>query len=567
MLLVLLLRLVGNLLRVVFFPLVLLRRHRASPKDGWVHLELDGAVLEMAPPRSFLPWAPRPTGMPLQRLRELVTAMLEDPRPAGLLVTVRSFSASPAQRTAIAAELARLRAGKKRVVVHLPFGGSTPELALVAAADRVLLGATTTLGPLGFRSIAVYLRRALDHVGLVPDVHAEGAYKTAGEPISRDEMSLAQAEQVGRLLDVFSDELVSALVSGRGMTREAAVALLDRGLVSAADAVSLGLVDAVVHDDEAVHVLDGERTEHPARTVSAGSYLRRRKATVLRRVLPPRAIAVVELHGPIVERAGPAMSRACEAERVTKLLALAEKHPRIAAVVLHVDSPGGGVLASEKIHRAVARLAEKKPVIACFGSVSASGGYYVSAPAHAIVAQPTTITGSIGVVAARVLVGPLLERIGVTPAVVKRGAHADMMSPHRPFDDEERALFADELDRSYDRFLSLVADGRKKSKDEVRALAEGRVWAGVDALQNGLVDRLGGLEVAVEEARRRLGPLGAGVEPALLAPPVPLRPPPLLPLLAGGTAEALGLGPAVELASLAMSTRERVLAFWLGPRV
>jgi protease-4 len=557
MLLRALIALIANVFRLVLAPVTLLRRARAAPPGAFVHLVVDGALVATAVPASRLPWAAKARGLPIDRVRALVDELIADPRPAGLLVTIKTLSAAPAHRTALRAELARLRAAGRRVVLHLPYGGSTPELLLASAADRVLVGAETMIGPLGFRSGTMYFRAALDRVGLVPDVHAEGQYKSAGEPLMRDTMSDAQAEQSGRLLDVLHDELVTALVDGRGLTREAAIAFLDRGIVTASALVEAKVADLAVHDDDVAHQLGPTRVEKAARIVPARRYLLRRAARLFYRVLPRPRIAVLELHGPIVERSPMNIGDVCEAERIVPMIDALADMPFVPAVVLHVDSPGGGVLASEKIHRAVARLAAKKPVVACFGGVAASGGYYVSAPAACIVAAPTTITGSIGVVAARVLVGPLLARLGITPQVVTRGAHADMLSMVRPFDDAEKAAFDGELDRAYRRFLSLVAEGRHRTEDEIRPLAGGRVWAGRDALEHGLVDRLGGLDVALAEARSRAGFPDA--EALLIARPS-LRPPPLLRLLRASALESLGLGPAIDLANVTLGTRERVWA-------
>ncbi len=535
-------------------PLVLLRRWLAAPRGGWVHLGLDGEVVEVAPPRPLLSLGPPSRGLSLERLRELVDAMSVDPRPRGLLLTVRSLSASAAHRTAVVRELSRLRAAGKEVVLHLPSGGATGELSLARGASRVLVGRETSLGPLGVRAVGVYLRRALDQAGLMPDVHAVGAFKSAGEPLTREGPSDAQRAQTSRMLDVLHDDLVAGLAAARRLERAEVERALDAGLLGADDLVARGLADAVCHDDEALSMLEGERASAPARAVGAGRYLarRRRRATV--RVLPRPVVAVVAVDGAITER-GPA---GASAERLVGQLELALSHPRVGALVLAVDSPGGGVLASEKIHRAVARVAEKKPVIAAFGGVAASGGYYVSAPAHVIVAERTSITGSIGVVAARVVAGPLLARLGVDVHVEKRGAHADLLLPHRPFDDDEQALFSAELSRAYDRFVSLVAEGRRLTTDAVRELAGGRVWMGVDARERGLVDREGGLATAIEEARARMGPRGARAVVRSLAPRPPVSLPSLRALLRGDEARLF------DLARTVLGSRERVLALWSG---
>jgi protease IV len=530
----LLVALVRNLLRLLTVPTRLWARARACPPGAWVQLSIDGSIIELRRPRSRLPWARQQhPGLALDRLRELVDAMLADPSPAGLLVTIKRLHAPAAFRTAVYGELRRLRDAGRKVVIHLPGGGSSPELLLASAGSRVLLGAQTTLGPLGFHLSSLYFRDALDKAGLVPDVLAEGAFKTAGESLARNSMSEPQKEQLGRLLDVLYDEQLDALCQGRGVDREKAIAWLDRGLIDAEQAVSDGLADAAIHDDELLHLLEPSRSLGPARTIGAGSYLRRRARPLFVPLRRAPIIAVIEAHGPIVEHAPGRFGSFCDAEKLVDLVAQAEKNPNVVGVVLHIDSPGGGVLASEKIHRAVSRLASAKPVVSCFGGVSASGGYYIAAATHAIVARPTTITGSIGVVAARVLPGPLLERLGVKPEVLRRGAHADMMSMTRPFDEQERRLFEAELERAYKHFVALVARGRSKRPEDILPLAGGRVWTGRDALERGLVDRLGGLSEAAAEVRARAGEHARGARPTLFSHPPRFEPPSLLQLVPG----------------------------------
>jgi protease-4 len=173
-------------------------------------------------------------------------------------------------------------------------------------------------------------------------------------------------------------------------------------------------------------------------------------------------------------------------------------------VILHVDSPGGSALASDRMHHEIAQLARDKPVVACMANVAASGGYYVAAPAHRIVCEPTTITGSIGVVAARLSVEPLLARLGITTEAVRRGARAGLLSNALPLSEDERAALTREIEATYGAFVGVVAAGRKMAPERVEELARGRVWVGKDALASGLVDALGGFDVAMEEVRRLL---------------------------------------------------------------
>jgi protease-4 len=221
---------------------------------------------------------------------------------------------------------------------------------------------------------------------------------------------------------------------------------------------------------------------------------------IWRPVLPARYVAVITVHGTIGLDASSSAGGANVAA-LTAALNRVRRDRRALAAVLHVNSPGGSALASDHIHREVSRLALRKPVVACFGEVAASGGYYVAAPAQRIVAQPTTVTGSIGVIYAKIVVEKLLERAGVRPQGLKTAAHADMFSVTRRLDHAEHAIMEREAQGVYRTFLGVVAAGRKRPVDEIEALAAGRVWTGRDALRNGLVDRLGGLDVALDEAR------------------------------------------------------------------
>ena len=274
-------------------------------------------------------------------------------------------------RTAVRSELVRLRASGRPVAVHLPLGGGTGELLIASAASRVLLGVQTTLGPMGFSTGSFYLRRALDKIGVEPDIHARGDFKTAGENLARDDMSGPQREQVGRLLDVLHDELVEALREGRRVSRETASGWLDRGLIAAEDALREGLVDALVHDDEALKSVGASPRTDDVKTTGAGMYLLRRRQRVFRPLRPRPTIAIIEAHGPIVDRAPRSGGTFCDAVSLVKLIDAAAEAEHVGGVVLHVDTPGGGVLASEKIHRAVSRLARKKTVVTSFGTVAA----------------------------------------------------------------------------------------------------------------------------------------------------------------------------------------------------
>ncbi len=502
----------SNLFRLLLWPLTLLRWIQAVPKGAYLSLTIRGDVKDIVPKRRLWELRTRPA-LSLHALSELVDAILEDPRIKGLVVTLESLGAGMATATSLRAELARLRAAGREVVMVLPFGGDTKELYIATVASRILVGPQATLSPLGFATSVRYVKGALDKLGVVPDVLARGEYKSAGEQLVREDMSPTQRAQLDAIFDVLYEELLSAIVSGRGLTKEQAKEIVDGGPYRAEAAKVKGLIDGTAYEDMVPSIVGTK--EEPAKLVPVETYVGIRDTLRLTPLRKPDAIGVVFVHGAIT-MAGPTPFGAATDEKLISAIRAARTSRRVKGVILHVDSPGGSALASDRIHHELMQLAAEKPLVACFANVAASGGYYVAAAAHEIVAQPTSITGSIGVVAARVVISPLLARLGVVTQTVKRGARADMMDPSRGFTDDERAALKEELEGMYGAFVGIVAEGRKLAVEAVERIAEGRVWTGVDAKAQGLVDELGGFDVALARTRARIG----GAHPEDLAPVV-----------------------------------------------
>ncbi|XXT20563.1 signal peptide peptidase SppA [Sorangium sp. So ce429] len=580
-----------NLLRLLLLPVSALRWAFAAPRGGYVVLEIDGPVVDLQPPRVRLALWLRPrkrAPLSVERVRELGKHLMKDARPAGLLLRMRSVHAGPAVIASLRDALLEIRAGGKDIVAYLPMGADNTMLLLASAARAIVVGPETLVSPLGFAVEGRYVRRALEQVGVEPEVFAKGMYKNAGEVLVRDAMSDAQREQVGALLDARLGDLVASLAQGRRVDRETAARWIDEAPYGAEQGVARGIIDAVAYEDELEHMLATgllpgtiapRRAEVDAggsagggalasarqargHLVAANRYLGARRALSLRPMWPRPIIGVVEVHGAIVSRARFRGASLASEERLVASLRAARQNPRIRGVILHIDSPGGSALASDRIHHEVTRLAEVKPVVACMSNVAASGGYYVAAAAHAIVAQPQTITGSIGVVSARFALGPLLERLGVSTDVVKRGARADLFSPSRRLDEGERAVMERELDAIYATFLRVVARGRRRPVEEIEPLAQGRVYSGADAQARGLVDMLGGFERALHELRQMIGPKAAAIEPAIVRASRYIPPPPLLPAPVPTLLELVGLrGIAGEVALAIHCEGERVLAY------
>jgi len=533
----LLLRLLRQFFRLLLWPLAALRWRKAAPSGAYIHLEIDGAVSDVAAPsRPWDAWVRKP-GVTVHGVAELVDAVLEDPKPRGLLVTLSSLRAGMATATSLRTQLARLRDAGREVVVFLPLGADTREFYVATAGTRIFVGPQTSVAPIGFALNTRYVRGALEKAGLTPEIFARGTYKSAGETLVRDSMSDAQREQMEALLATFYDELIDAVAEGRHLDVETARARIDAAPYRAADAVAAGLVDGEAYEDEIADALAAPATGRPAPSegapgaprangamlVPAARYVRARAGGGPGPLRPPPVIGVVQVHGPIAGD-NPLRLPFATDEPLIQIVRRARRDPRVRAVILHIDSPGGSALASDRIHHELVRLAAEKPLVACMANVAASGGYYVAAPAHVIVAEPTTITGSIGVVAARFTPEPLLSKLGVTTSSLRRGAHAGLLDPAGALTDGERLAIEKELDGVYRGFVQVVADGRKKSVEEVDAVAQGRVWVGRDARTRGLVDELGGFETALRLARER-GAAGRKLEPSVLRPPrAPLPP-------------------------------------------
>jgi protease-4 len=549
-------RAVGFLLALALLPLRSLfwSWSRRVPSGAWVHVEIDGSLADVVDPitRFF-----RPRTLSLHTLSRAVEALVGDARVPGVLFVVRRIGGGMATATSLRDLLSRLKGSGKEVVVHLPLGAGSKELYVATAASRIYVGPQATLAPVGFASSTLYFGKAMERVGVEAKITSRGKYKSAGETLVRDSMSDAQREQVGELLDQYYEALLHGIASGRGVSRERAVELVDQAPYRPAAAKAAGLVDGEAYEDTLPELLVPGKPAPPM--VHVGRYLRGRDARLLPRLRMPAVVGVVAVHGPIVS-SGPGTPRGRGDDGIIANIRAARLLPAVRAVVLHVNSPGGSVLASDRIHHELEQLAREKPLIAYFGDVAASGGYYVAATAQHIVAQPTTITGSIGVVAARVAVEPLLARLGVNAESVRRGARVGLLDPFHPLTEDEEGALDREIGAVYDDFVDLVARGRKRPRTEVLDLAEGRVWSGEAAHARGLVDQLGGFETALQVARERGG--------VPHAPPVLLRAlrshiPPLAPpkVLAWLDAPPFGDGSLSLLARSVLASGERALAW------
>lgn len=421
---------------------------------------------------------------------------------AGSIVVLGDADLPWARWEELRGAIQRVRAEGREVAVVLVGSPGNGALLAASAASVVLVHPAAEVRLVGPSITSWHGAGLLDALGIDVQVARRGAYKSGAETLTTTAPSDAERAQREALLADWSDVLVRALATGRARPEAEVRTWIDHGPMSAQDAVQLGLADATAYPDQARRVLE-ERLGGRVRLVDLQKRPEARTSWEA-----PQQIAVVYVEGAIVRgrssEGGLLGSRTSGAETIAKQLDAAAEDPAIRAVVLRVDSPGGSAVASDEIARAVARVkAAGKPVVASFGGVAASGGYYVAAGADAIWAEPTTVTGSIGVLATKVSFGRLLDRIGVGTSADGVGRHATIDSPTQPWDPVQAARAQALVDQTYARFVAHVAAGRRLTPEAVDAVAQGRVWSGLDAREQGLVDELGGLLDALEDARRR----------------------------------------------------------------
>ncbi|HEY3684580.1 MAG TPA: signal peptide peptidase SppA [Streptosporangiaceae bacterium] len=398
------------------------------------------------------------------------------------------------------------------------FGPGTVPYYLATAFERIALQPSGDVGVTGVAIEERFLRGTLEKLDVKWEVGQRYEYKTAVNTFTQDSLTEAHREADERLIASLGEQIVSGIAEGRGKSADDVRALIDRAPLLGAEALEAGLVDRLAYRDEIYDELR-ESVEGDPRLQYVARY--NRAHALGSRIPKPReqVVALVRVTGGIrLGRSGRGpMSGGGNAgsDTVAGALRAAIKDDKVSAIVLRVNSPGGSYVASDVIWREVVRAgAVGKPVVVSMGDMAASGGYFVAMGADTIVAQPGTLTGSIGVFGGKPVLGDLLGRLGVTFDTLRQGARAGMFSTSTPFTDDEWDRVNTWLDHVYTDFTAKAAQGRDLTRDRVHELARGRVWTGADAHENGLVDLLGGLDLAAGVARKKAG----------LSADAPLRP-------------------------------------------
>ncbi|MFC7327768.1 signal peptide peptidase SppA [Marinactinospora rubrisoli] len=453
-----------------------------------------------------------------------------DPRVKALVARIGGQPLGFARVQELRAAVAAFRRSGKPTVAWSEsfgeFGPGTVPYYLAGAFEEIVLQPSGTVGLTGISVTNRFFRDAVDKLGVEYEVGARHEYKTAVNTMTERGFTEAHREATGRIVESLTEQIVEGIAQSRGRTPDEVRALIDRGPFLAAEALENGLVDRLGYRDEAYAELlgrfrpAGHRTAPRPRLQYVARY-HRAQSLAGRVPAVPRGrhhVALISGVGQIVSgrsrRSPLGGGSAMGADTVTAAFRAARRDPHVRAVVFRVDSPGGSYIASDAIWREVTLTREAgTPVVVSMGDVAGSGGYFVALGADLIVAQPGTLTGSIGVFSGKAVLSGLLHRLGVSTESIDAGAHAGMFHSDRGFTESEWERVNAMLDHIYDDFTGKVAQARGMSRERVHELARGRVWTGRDAAANGLVDALGGVETAARLAREKAG----------LPPQAPLR--------------------------------------------
>jgi protease-4 len=478
-------------------------REPAVPSNATLVLPVGGALAENAPADvvGYLRGVRTPT------VRSIVDNLRKakvDSRIRGVLLKPTAFD-SPfwGHVQEIRDAVLDFRKSGKPVYAYIEYGGDR-EYYLATAADKIFLMPSVTVDLTGVATYELFLRGTLDKIGAYPDLHHIGDYKTAVNTFTQKSYTAAHKEMDESLTHDLFDQIVRGIADGRKKDEDEIRSELDSGPFLPEDALHAGLVDDVAYEDQVDDRLrGGERRTR----VESDDYARVSLTSVgLNR--GPR-IAVIYASGTITSgKSGydPLNGAVVGSETLIEYIRQVRRDSAVRAIVLRVDSPGGSAAASDAIWRELMIAKNERtdrPLVVSMSDLAASGGYYIAMPAQVIVAQPSTLTGSIGIFGGKVVTGGVYQKLGANIEATSVGRNAQIDSPARPYNPEELKKLEEQLQSFYDQFVEKVADSRHTTPEKIDAVAQGRVWTGRQAKQIHLVDELGGLDHAIAVAKQR----------------------------------------------------------------
>ena len=486
----------------------------AQPQTGvkYVVCELTGPVKEKADLYSFI----YPRYYTVKEYLDLFARAKTDADVRGIILEVGFPELGWAKMQQLRRAIADFRESGKKVHAFLEVE-SLGGYLVASACDQIVLAPSGMLLIVGLRADIYYLKDLLSKLGIEADMLHIGKYKTGAETLARSSMSEEMREVFNSLLDELYDQMAMMIGEGRNLTPERVKAIVDQGPFTPTEAGSNNLIDVVGYKDDFLQDLE---TSYGQKIELVRDYGKAKPAmeqvsffnifTLFQK--PERAapevgkkkIALVYAVGPVLPGSGedyPFAENLIAADDLISDLQECQKDEQIKAIVMRVDSPGGSALASDLIWKAVNEVKKEKPVVVSMSDVAGSGGYYISMAANKIVAEPGTITGAIGVIGGKFILGELYDKIGVNKESISRGQRSHLFSETSRFTDDERQVMRKLLRHIYDMFVAKAAESRNMSVAEMDEVAQGRPWLGTQAKARGLVDEIGGLQTAMEIAR------------------------------------------------------------------
>jgi protease-4 len=493
-----------------------------SPPNRYVEIEINGPVNEKPELYEFI----FPRYRTMKQYLDLMEKARDDPEVGGLILKISQPRIGWAKVQQIRRAIHDFRKSGKKAYALIT-GESLSGYLMACSCDKITLIPSSPLMMSGLRMESYYLKDLLAKLGIEVDVIPIGKYKTAAESFTNSSMSEASREMLTAILDDYYNQLIAFLVEDRNLTTDTVQSLLDEGPFAPQEAKEKGLVDSLGYDQDLYQEIengltrylkvdkeyDRPKPEAPAFNIFTLLF---RQPVLEPGGKPKSRIALIVASGAIVpgqREDYPFQEEIIAAGDLIEQIRECIDNPAIVAIILRIDSPGGSAMASDMIWRMLQKAREKKPVIASLSDVAASGGYYIAVGADKIVAEPGTITGSIGVITGKPVLAGLFEKIGINVEVISRGKNSGLFSPLAPFSETQRSAVEKISLVVYNDFVDKVSQSRRLSKDEVLSSAEGRVWTGKQAYQRRLVDDLGGIERAVFLAKDMAGiPPGRFVE-------------------------------------------------------
>jgi protease-4 len=432
-------------------------------------------------------------------LKDALKRAKDDDRIKSVLILPSMNPMSLATAQELKNDINELKKNKK-VYAYFDMTGNTGYY-IASSAEKIYAPPASMLFLSGFYASMPFLKGTFEKLKMEPQLYHIGDYKSASDMFMRKDMSEAQKEATEAVLDTFYKHFVEGICQGGRFNETELKSIIDKGLQTGPFLKESKLIDDFKYRDDVEDELKAiNGTKENLNKIDISSYIKDKRAIL--ETKSKNAIAVIVANGEIVDDSA-AKSDNISPSKFNKLLDKAEKDKEVKAIVLRVDSPGGSGLASDVIWEKINRVKKVKPVVVSMSSVAGSGGYYISMNADAIVAEPTTITGSIGVITGKIVIKGLTDWAGVGWGFIKRGENADLFSQLQTFTPEQEKIIVDHMENFYKDFVTKAAQGRKMTYEQINKIAQGRIWSGEDALRIGLVDKLGGLDEAIELAKEK----------------------------------------------------------------